>query len=92
MRTALIAISLMVLPIPSFAFGDSRAGSSDTYTLYRSSATTNGSEMRIHIATFDASDGMTYNRGNCEIARDLFLNQPGVTVSYWCERGFYQSK
>ena len=24
---------------------------------------------------------------NCDIARQLFQNQPGVTVRYWCERG-----
>jgi hypothetical protein len=27
-----------------------------------------------------------YNRSNCEIARSLFQSQPGVIVTYWCER------
>jgi hypothetical protein len=63
------------------------AGCSDSsaYTLYRNSAT--DENMRSHVATFDASDGKAYNQGNCEIARQLFQAQPGVTVRYWCELG-----
>ncbi len=61
----------------------------DVYTLYRGSATTGGKTWRIHVATFDAVDGATYNRGNCEIARTLFQAQPGVTVEFWCERGYF---
>ncbi len=45
------------------------------------------------IATFDAPEGATYNRENCEIARVLFQEQPGVNelamagsriVRYFC--------
>lgn len=60
-----------------------------TYKLYRSSLV--GSEMRIHIATFDADEGKAigtnkpYNLENCEVARDLFQAQPGVKVKFWCE-------
>ena len=57
------------------------------YTLYRDSVL---APMRLHVATFDANDGEDYNRDNCEIARDLFQSQPGVTVRYWCEKGRYQ--
>jgi len=46
--------------------------------------------LRIHVATFDAAEGAKYNAENCEIARDLFESQPGVTVRYWCEKGRYQ--
>lgn len=46
--------------------------------------------MRIHVATFDASEGADYNRDNCEIARALFGGQPAVTAKYWCEKGVYR--
>ena len=55
-------------------------------TLYRSSVL--DGTMRIHIATFDTNNSGDYNSENCTIARDLFLNQPGVNVAYWCERGY----
>jgi len=58
------------------------------YTLYRNSVTDAG--MRVHVASFNATDGERYNQENCFTARDLFAKQPGVTVRYWCERGKYQ--
>jgi hypothetical protein len=58
------------------------------YTLYRSSP--DRDDLRIHVATFDAAEDRDYNRNNCEIARDLFAKQPGVTVRYWCERGRFE--
>ena len=61
----------------------------DTYTLYRSSATA-GPPLRIHVATFDSNDGDEYNQENCETARGLFQQQPRVTVRYWCEKGRYR--
>jgi hypothetical protein len=61
---------------------------SNTYTLYRSSAT--GEFIRLHVVTFDASEKEEYNRGNCEIAQELFQKQPGVTVKFWCEKGKYR--
>jgi hypothetical protein len=63
---------------------------SGTYTLYRNSVTANGASMRLHVATFDASDGSEYNRGNCEIAKSLFQNQDGVKTKYWCEKGQFK--
>ena len=59
-----------------------------TYTLYRNSATDEG--LRIHVATFDANEGEGYNRGNCEIARELFQNQDGVKVRFLCEKGRFR--
>lgn len=64
------------------------------YTLYRNSAI--DQNMRIHIATFDASEGFNesngndYNSQNCEIAAKLFQAQLGVTVRYWCEKGSFK--
>ena len=61
-----------------------------TYTLYRSSAGASH-QLRLHVATFDSTDGAGYNRENCEVARSLFQAQPGVTVRYWCENGRYRA-
>lgn len=54
------------------------------YKLYRSSMV--GSDMKIHIATFDADEGIVigsnklYNLHNCEVTRDLFeKNKTEVT-------------
>lgn len=59
---------------------------SDIYSLYRSS--TLGQIMRIHVATFDVAESTgRYNQENCQTAAALFVNQPGVTVRYWCEKG-----
>lgn len=60
----------------------------DTYTLYRSSPLDDN--MRIHVATFDSSDGNDYNLENCNIAKSLFANQSGVAASFWCEKGHYR--
>ena len=57
-------------------------------TLYRNSVF--DSEARIHMATFDADDGGSYNSANCQIAAQLFQGQLGVTVRYWCEPGRYR--
>ena len=59
-----------------------------TFTLYRNSAV--DPSMRLHVATFDAADGVDYNRGNCNLAADLFSRQPGVTTRFWCEPGRFR--
>lgn len=62
-------------------------GESGTYTLYRNSLV---SEAKIHVATFDASNGSAsgqYNSDNCAIAAKLFSDQPGVKTKFWCEPG-----
>lgn len=59
-----------------------------TYTLYRNSAI--DSLARYHIASFDAADGERYNQENCDIARQLFQSQPGVTTRFWCEKGAFR--
>lgn len=59
------------------------------YTLYRGSAA--NTQMRVHVATFDAADGEIYNHGNCLIAAGLFASQPNVSIRYWCEKGRFRS-
>ena len=50
---------------------------------------------RVHVATFDSCEqGMPdpntgtveFNETVCEVARNLFQSQPGVRVTFWCER------
>lgn len=60
----------------------------DTYTLYRTSPF---GVARIHVATFDAIDGEGYNKENCDITAKLFMQQPGVKVTYWCEKGEFKA-
>ena len=81
----------LILTIPIIALLLTACGES-SYTLYRSSAVSNGGEnWRVHVATFDAKGGGEgYNMGNCQIAEELFQKQPGVTVKYWCEKGVFK--
>ena len=45
----------------------------DTYTLYRNN---NYVDMpRIHVATFDTSEGEKYNEGNCRNVQNLLNEQ-----------------
>jgi hypothetical protein len=60
----------------------------DTHTLYRSSVVL--ANARIHVATFDAKGDAAVNQENCDIARDVFAKQPGVTVRWWCEKGRFK--
>jgi hypothetical protein len=61
---------------------------STVYTLYRNSPMF--ASLRIHVATFDATESADYNRENCQTAADLFASQPGVKVRYQCEKGRYR--
>ena len=56
-----------------------------SYTLYRDSVT--DPNMRLHIATFDASEKEEYNRENCDVAQKLFQSQPNIKTRFWCEKG-----
>lgn len=90
MKTAILAISTAILA--ALAAGCSP---SNTYTLYRDGASNSQlgvdlSAMRIHVASFDASESEDYNLDNCQTAQQLFQSQPGVTVRYWCEKGRYK--
>jgi outer membrane biogenesis lipoprotein LolB len=78
------AIASIVLSACSF--GSTSDG--QVSTLYRNSVT--DENMRIHIATFDASEKEEYNRGNCGQAQLLFQNQPGVKTRFWCEKGRFK--
>ncbi len=70
------------------AIAGCRVADGDSYTLYRSSVA--DSTMRIHVATFDATEGEKYNQENCEQARELFQAQPLVRTRFWCEKGRYR--
>jgi hypothetical protein len=61
---------------------------SNVFVLYRNSVA--DENMRIHVATFDSTDGESYNRGNCEQAKELFQAQPGVKTKFWCEKGRFR--
>lgn len=89
MRNLLIAVVATIACSSSFAAQAPKTDAKSVYTLYRSSSVNGGETWRIHVATFDAIDGAEYNRDNCEIAKGLFQSQTGVTVTYWCERGYF---
>jgi hypothetical protein len=88
MRVASKSVALLLGLLVAVAAASCSSGS--VYTLYRDSATQNGTALRIHVATFDSADGEAYNRENCEVARKVFSGQEGVTVKYWCEKGRYK--
>lgn len=81
MRLMLIAITLML--------ATQATASKDVATLYRNSIL--DKTTRMHIATFDASHGEAYNWENCQIAAELFQNQPLVETKFWCEKGNYKN-
>lgn len=82
-----LAIFLLVEVQAGIGF---RTSEDDVFTLYRSSAVNGGATWRLHVATFDASDGKAYNLENCETAKSLFQAQPMVTVRFWCEKGYFR--
>lgn len=84
-QTSLILVSTALI---FAACGASGASESASFVLYRNSVT--DENMRIHVGTFDASDGEAYNRGNCEQAQSLFQAQPGVKTKFWCEKGRFK--
>ena len=60
----------------------------ETYTLYRSSLV--DSLGRVHIATFDTTEGEAYNLENCNLVAALLQAQDGVQTRFWCEKGSYR--
>jgi len=81
-------VGFMTITWASISFAQAQVREQGSYTLYRNSVSF--ADMRIHVATFDAEDGEQYNKENCNVARELFVKQPGVTVKYWCERGRFR--
>lgn len=79
---------LYVAPIVLSACSLSGASDMQIFTLNRNSVT--NENMRIHVATFDASEDEAYNRGNCEQAQLLFQAQPDVKTKFWCEKGRFK--
>lgn len=79
----MIRIALVTLVIVLAGCNDADGA----YTLYRSSVI--GPE-RIHVGSFDTKGGNDYNEANCRLAGDLFQQQPGVKVRFWCEKGRFK--
>jgi hypothetical protein len=88
MRRAGIVIGIVGVLVGWFAHSFTAGGGGTAYTLYRNSLT--GATLRIHIATFDASEAESYNMENCQQAEALFNGQPGVKAHFWCEKGSYR--
>lgn len=83
-----VLLTLVILAsTPVHAHSDAHTDEKDVYTLYRTSFI-GGKSSRIHVATFDTRWGDERNQENCIIARDLFRNQPDVSIKYWCESGY----
>lgn len=78
---------LTVLVVAALAGGIywwSGSGGDPVFSLYRTSLAPG---EKAHIATFDAREGDSYNRENCDVVRALMASQPGVSVTFWCEKG-----
>lgn len=86
MRYLMLCALILYAPMHAESHNSDRVPEAQVYTLYRNSAADRS--MRLHVATFDATHGESYNRENCIIARNLFEGQPGVTVDYWCDNGY----
>ncbi len=84
MRRIATASLALWLAVPACA----QTVDAEIYTLYRNSVL--DSTMRLHVATFDSSDGGDYNAENCAVAADLFQQQDGVQTRFWCEPGRYR--
>jgi hypothetical protein len=80
-NTIIILLSLLSIGCNKISFFNN-----ETYTLYRESVV----EDRVHVATFDTQYGAEHNQRVCNIAKDLFEADPGVTVKFWCEKGTYR--
>ncbi len=89
----MIGLTIIFISILFTTYAYAKSDDKEVATLYRSSLL--GDDYRYHIATFDAKDKtkkgrFDYNWKNCLIARDLFQNQIGVEVKYWCEKGYFR--
>ena len=69
-RSSLIPLLCAAFAVNMASCGGSGTGVVQTFALYRNSVT--DENMRINVATFDATDGEAYNRGNCEQANCCF--------------------
>jgi len=64
------------------------ADGTSVYTLYRDSS--DGPRDRVHVATFDANYGASYNMGTCQEAAQIFADLSAHKAVFWCERGRYR--
>lgn len=87
-RLIVAAILVTLGSTGAFAEFGTKVSKDRVSTLYRNSVLDENS--RIHVATFDADEDEDYNKGNCDIAQELFKQQPMVKVKYWCEKGYFK--
>ena len=91
------SIVLLTLASQAAACGDNEG----EVTLYRNSPIDR--QMRVHWATFDASDGLAYNFDNCSMAARLMNANmeasaekegldPHSGVGFWCEMGSFEEE
>lgn len=100
----MIVRGLAVLALPMLILASSCSTDAGTeYTLYRTGVDLESKmadeTLRIHIATFDASEDAKYNQANCEFAQEFFnAKQPhywgsdfaAIKIRYWCEKGRFR--
>ena len=84
---AIVSRELVGLTLVALALAGCGSREAVTYTLYRNSIF--NENERLHVATFDADADEGYNKGNCEIAQQLFQSQP-VKTKFWCEKGRFK--
>lgn len=95
------ASALLLIAIVGGCSSQGPDGPDRTVTLYRNSPLS--SDVRVHWATFDASDGRDYNLGNCQMAARILnanlqasaeaeATQPPPNVGFWCEVGAYSDE
>ena len=81
-------LHLLTIVAISIVVSGCLTGGESSYSLYRNSVM--DETARIHVGTFDSSDGDKYNQSNCDIAAKLFQQQEGVKTKFWCEKGKYR--
>jgi hypothetical protein len=87
LRTSLVVLLSLLSFSLAGCVGD-RVSADRVYTLYRNSST--DENARYHVATFDADEEESYNRGNCEVAQQLYQAQPGIKTRFFCEKGYFR--
>ena len=72
-------------------FSSCKTGSDHPYTLYRNSPI--GADMRLHVATFDSTEGdddNAYNNENCKSVAKHFQETVTYNATFWCEKGQFK--
>ena len=92
MRPNLVSTLALVFAFPAIAGERTNVDEKSVYTLYQGMPTLDGGVMRLHVATFDAAEGIEWNRNNCETVARLYKPVEVGRVSHWCEPGRFKRK